>query len=215
MSIEPEMLKRLLKWCAEEKWDWLLALRDPLDPFVDPTEANFWRLMRMIETHDGTWAFKWALFTPMGQMPEDKGDCLALFGGLGSGEWRYWACLWAAFAKDPQLKARKIWSAQDGESIASVLKARLGDVTFQMSMQLGPRRIWRDDRCLEVDEEGIPTDLKLRKKIKRVLRQSPEGRMKYPAKFFDDKPRKWEDVLAWMDPEEPPAKGKGSKKTPK
>lgn len=91
-----------------------------------------------------------------------------LVGGLGSGEWRYWSLQWAARNGDREARGRKLWSARDGKPLGPVLRKACGEGRFLIHMQHGPTKLV-DERCLKVDENGIPYDPILRKRLKRGL----------------------------------------------
>ena len=161
----------LLRWAAQEKWDWLLAL--PILGYEGPdmAEMNFWPWIRAIERLDATWSFRFMRFARIGHFVSvnEVDEFLVLVGGLGSGEWRYWSLQWAARNRNPEVRGRKLWSARGDKPLGPILKKYCEEGQFLVHMQHGPKELGCE-RHLKVDDKGIPYDPKLRKALKRGLR---------------------------------------------
>jgi hypothetical protein len=161
----------LLRWAAQEKWDWLMAL--PISKHERPqmAEMNFWPWIRAIERLDATWSFRFMRFKRIGRIVSvnEVDEFLVLLGGLGSGEWRYWSLQWAARNDRPEVRGRKLWGARDNKPLGPILKKHCGEGQFVIHVQHGPKELGYE-RHMKVDEKGIPYDPKLRKALKRGLR---------------------------------------------
>jgi len=140
------------------------------DQYVPLEKYGSGQLLYEIEKHDGTPALRWVKFVPQRHILRPR-KTYVLIGGLQSGEWRYWALRWAALnGNDPSCKGVKLWSAQDGKPLGPILKREFGsgetvgiDVRFRYTM------VPRHPAQLIVDEDGIPYDPKLRKRVERLL----------------------------------------------
>jgi len=172
--------KSLLEWAAHEKWDWLMAL--PI-PNCEPqkSETHFWAWIHSLERLDATWSFRFARFKRIGRIVSvnEVDEFFVLVGGLGSGEWRYWALQWAARNCNPDVRGRRLWKARDNKPLGPILRKYCEEGQFVIHMQQGPKDL-RPERCLKVDEKGIPYDPKLRKALKKGLRAAETKALQPP-----------------------------------
>jgi hypothetical protein len=122
-------------------------------------------------------------------------EFLVLVGGLGSGEWKYWALQWAARNRNPDVRGRKLWSARDNKPLGPILKKYCSDGQIVIHMQHGPNDL-RRERRLKVDNKGIPYDPKLRERLKRGLRAAERKALQPPPGIVvTPNGSKWESLL--------------------
>jgi hypothetical protein len=173
--------RSLLEWAAQEKWDWLLALPIPGYEGPDMAEMNFWPWIRSVECLDATWSFRFMRFKRIGRIVSvnEIDEFLVLVGGLGSGEWKYWALQWAARNRNPDVRGRKLWSAGSNKPLGPILKRHCDEGYFVIHTQHGPKELGYE-RHLKVDDKGIPYDPKLRKALKRGLRAAERKALQPP-----------------------------------
>jgi len=162
--------RSLLEWAAQEEWDWLLAL--PIFEHEGPeiAEKHFWAWIRSLERFDATWSFRFIRFKWIGRIVSvnEVDESFVLVGGLGSGEWKYWALQWAARNRNPDVRGRKLWKARDNKPLGPILRKYCAEGQFVVHMQCGPKDL-RRERRLKVDGKGIPYDPKLREYLKHGL----------------------------------------------
>jgi hypothetical protein len=136
----------------------------------------------------------------------EKEELLVLVGGLGSGEWRYWALQWAARNVDPDVRGRKLWTAQESKPLGPVLQTICGQGQFRIEMQHGARPLGCNRR-LRVDENGIPLDQRLRKSLKRGLRAAERKALNPPPGVVVSRfGTRWQSVLDWEGENDPKKK---------
>lgn len=169
-----DMTVSFLRWCSRRPWDWLMEFPYPDDSgSIYPPEIIVWNLMREIETADATRFFRWVTFRPR-EFKRPVETSYALVGGLGSGEWKYWAKRWAAMNGDAGIVGLKLWRNGLKKPPLRKIMQKLfrKDQFVDIEVRLGSHAYW-PDRKLRVDEKGMPLDPLMLKALKTINKPKP------------------------------------------
>jgi hypothetical protein len=136
-----KMIDDLIRMCARQKWDCLLAMIIPTPQSYNNLDENFQRWIREVEGKRGALHFRWVRFVPR-EYDGPTTACYVLIDGLSSENGSHWALRWTAIDGNDDSRSCPLYvSRKGGKSLTRLLRDLLNKKDFRncnVELRFGP-----------------------------------------------------------------------------